>query len=207
MSGFYIDVDKLKKIQDELNASHKQVAMAYNRALKRTMKKLYKDAVVSFINATSSKNNQEVKKQRVKYYFKKIGDKASLGDGGKIWIGLNDVPIGWVKGRISQPRARKRQRDEKGRFIKMSGSKGATFDPKAPDMATTSYPGAFITVFRGRKSIFTRVPGEPYLKEAKISIDKAVNNNMKTGDISNPGEILLEEFTKELTGIISRGFK
>ncbi|AYN30002.1 hypothetical protein D8682_25300 [Buttiauxella sp. 3AFRM03] len=208
-SGFYVDASELQTIQKALGATYKQTNLAYNRALEKTLNKLQINSISMMRDVTGAKK-KEIIKRRVKIFtVRTSGGNSRMPGHGKIWLGLNDMPVSAIKGTMKNPsggKAKNRKRDERGRFISGRGSRGATFNPKSSGLNTTSYPGGFVTTFRGKRSIYFRTEGKPFLSEAKIHISDPVKEEIPSDIFAGANELLMEIFNKELKGLVKRGY-
>lgn len=209
-SGFYVDARALQEIQSSLKATYAQTNMAYNRALDKTLRKLQVNSLSMMREVTGAKDKKSIDKRVKTYVRHPKGTNKRMPAAGRIWFGLNDMPVSALKGTMKNPpgaKAKNRKRDERGRFLPGRGARGATFNPKSAALASESYPGGFVTTVRGKRSIFMRVEGKSYLREAKIPVSDAVEAGISSDIFADAGETLMELFTKELKGLVKRGYK
>lgn len=204
MSGFYINTSDLRAIQAALGATQKQMTMAWNRALRDTLSSLRVRSVSVMVEKTGVKKKASVTR-RVKTFSRK--GTANSPAGGKVWFGLDGMPVSALDGEISNAAERNRERDSRGRFVKMSESRGATFKPKSSAIGEATYPGAFVATFRGRTSIFTRVPGKSHLVEVKVKIDNAITKAINDELFVGAEKLLLDKYQKELQRLVEAGVK
>ncbi|HHD7442495.1 TPA: hypothetical protein ACOVFI_001539 [Citrobacter braakii] len=204
MSGFYINTSDLRAIQAALGATQKQMTMAWNRALRDTLSSLRVRSVSVMFEKTGAKKKTSVTR-RIKTFSRKGA--ANSPAGGKVWFGLDGMPVSALDGEISNAAERSRERDPRGRFVKMSESGGATFKPKSSAIGEMTYPGAFVATFRGRTSIFTRAPGKPHLIEVKVKIDNAITKAINDELFIGAEVMLLDKYQKELQRLVEAGIK
>lgn len=199
MSGFYIDTGALKTVKAALGASESQMVAAFHKALKQTVSKLYKQSVALMLNEIGSKNRKVVQR-RIRQSTKRVsGNQPGTG---KVWFGLNDMPVSTLKGSIKQPRKLRRQRDEKGRFITAKGSRGATFTPKSPHLSATSFMNSFGATVRGKRSIWIRQTNG-HVAEARMAVYNPMIASIESGYFDNASEMLMDYFTKDLRGRVA----
>ena len=203
MSGIFIDASQLRAIQAELGATEVQYLAAYNKAVRQTSARLTKMSAALLMDVTGAKG--AVRKRRVKSFVTKAN--AGKGGGGKIWFGLDDIPVSSLKGSMRQPRKVARQRDQRGRFVKgRTGPRGATFTPRSERLSAISFPGSFIGTIHGKRSIWIR-NDDGFLTEAKVPVYPAMTSAIGKGLYSQAGEMLLDYFSKDLRGRIAGGVK
>lgn len=202
-SGFFVDVSQLRAIQAVVGASEKQMVAAYNRALKKTVQKLYRESIAMMIGEIGAKNKNAVK-QRIKSYTSNVNGSGKVAGTGRIWFGLNDFPVSLMKGSMRNPRKIKRKRDERGRFLPAKGARGATFIPKASNINAISFPDSFVGVVKGKKSIWVRHENG-HITEAKSPIFDSVEQGID-GDIFNHAtDDLMKYFEQDLRGRMAGG--
>lgn len=206
MSGFYIDAGELRAVQRQLGASHKQLTLAYNRALRRTLRALKVKSVTTMTDLTGAAEPGYIKKHRVKSYYLRGVDKQ-VPAAGKIWFGLDDMPVSALLGRIINAPAQKRERDRRGRFVATQGGGVASFIPRSQALGAQHYPGAFMAVFRGKASLYTREPGKPWLREMKVPVMDRALKRIELRVFSPANATLMKLFTKELEGLVRRGYE
>ncbi|HEY2454139.1 MAG TPA: hypothetical protein VGI71_16230 [Scandinavium sp.] len=198
MSGFYIDTEALRSVKAALGASESQMVAAFHKALRQTVNKLYKESVVLMFSDVGAKNRKVVQR-RIRQSTKKVsGNQPGTG---KVWFGLNDMPVSTLKGRIKNPRIR-RQRDAKGRFITAKGSRGATFTPKSPHLNAVTFLNSFGATVRGKRSIWIR-QDNGHVAEARIAVYNPMVAAVQSDLFGHAGETLMDYFTKDLRGRVA----
>lgn len=202
MSGVYIDVSKLRAVQAALGASESQFQAAYNRAVKRTAAKLERISRATMISGTGTKGKQRVK-GRVRAFVTKNG-KAPKPGGGKIWFGLDSLPVSSLKGKFKAQGRRKPRRGNNGQFIKAKGGRGATFIPASEHLGATSFPDSFVGRIKGKRSIWIR-DSAGFIKEARMPIFEAMISQIDVDVFSVAGETLLDYFSKDLRDRVAGG--
>ncbi len=94
--------------------------------------------------------------------MKSVSKQRSL-DELKLWFGLNDIPVGFLKGRIK-------------RLGTKSEPKGAMFTPTG-NIKPQFYDKSFVTRAYKRRSIFSRVGKKGYpIREARVPIANRSND-------------------------------
>lgn len=203
MSGIKIDVSGLREIQSAFGATESQFKAAFNKAIKQTANKLYRESVAMVISASGAKGKSSVGR-RVKAFVERATNSNTTGNG-KIWFGLNDFPVSKLKGSLKNPKKIIRKRDNKGRFIKQKGSRGATFIPKSTELGAMSFPNSFVATIRGKKSIWVRSGN--FISEAEIPVYGPIAKDVATKIAPHAGAILIEYFEKDLKGRVAGGIK
>lgn len=206
MSGFYVEFEELEYIQRRLGGTRKQLTLAYNAALKKTLRQLHLKSVAMMIDLTGAKDKKHIKKRTQAH--QSGGGNKRVPRAGKIWFGLDGMPVSSIEGEIfnrAGPELR-RQRDSKGRFIRGRGPEGAFFSPRSSQLETMSFPDAFVATFRGKESIFERIPGKSHLREVRVPIRDEALNDINTGIFRQANTILMAIFKKELDALIQRGY-
>lgn len=128
MLNFEIDSSQIQALTDELEASEKQVRMAFNRALNRTAGTLRRMASTGLRTELQLRTAAAIRK-RLKTIKLKRGKNT---DDIVLWFGANDLPISAFKGRPRET------------------ASGAEFNGQ-------QFDGAFIAkTSKGRQSIFKR---------------------------------------------------
>lgn len=199
MSGFSVDFSQLRAVQVAAGATESQFIAAYNKALKQTAARLSKTSSALMISTVGAKGKQTVQRRVKSFVSKASRDKPGSG---KIWFGLNDMPVSTLKGTMRNPRKIKRQRDEKGRFVKAKGARGATFTPKSSALAPASFPNSFVATVGGKRSIYIR-QDNGFVTEARAPVYdpmvRAIGNDL----FPQAGEMLLDYFTKDIHGRVA----
>ena len=201
MSGFYVDLSELRAIQAALGATEGQFIGAYNKALKQTANRLAKESAALTMRVIGAKD-RTILQRRVRPHLTKM-TKENKDGGGKIWFGLNDVPVSQLKGRMQAPRKVARKRDDKGRLVKTKrGARGATFTPKSSSLSSISFPDSFVGVIKKKKTIWVRGQGRS-VSEAAIPIYDAMISAIGKGIFPQAGEMLLDYFSKDIRGRVA----
>lgn len=202
MSGFYIDVSALQAMKHAMGATESQMTAAFNKALRQTVNALYKTSVNVMLQTTGAKNRKIVQ-QRMRRTLTKV-DSASRKPGtGRIWFGLNDLPISSVKGSMKNPRGirpQNRKRDALGRFLPAKGSRGATFTPAGSSaLSTTTFENSFVASIKGKRSIWIR-NSSGHVHEARTAISDPMNSEIGNGLFDGASAMLMDYFEKDLAG-------
>ncbi|EMO5715830.1 hypothetical protein RVW00_000765 [Enterobacter bugandensis] len=204
MSGFYVGTDELEAIQRRMGGTRKQLLLAYNTALRKTLAQLRREAVAMMIDLTGVKNKKDLGK-RIQIH--RIGGQSGkLPASGKLWFGLSGMPVSLIDGDITQPAERERERDNRGRFVRGRGDRGVTFTPASSALSPVTFLDAFYGVFRGQEKLYERIPGSQHLREARLPIADEVMSKIDRGIFRKANTILMFHFQKELEGLIARGY-
>lgn len=205
MTGYYIDAGELRALAERVGATSAQMSGAYNRALKRTLAKYRKEALQLMLAQTGAKD-KKVLQRRVKTFSQRLALTAVKPGEGKLWLGLNALPVSALKGRMTAPPPQTRRRDARGRFVRVSGSRGATFTPSSAQIATLSFPDSFIGIVRGRESIWQR-NGRGFVHEATVPIYGPVRRAVSDDLYKEMNAELMRRFEQDMRGRIAGGIR
>ncbi|ECG8590761.1 hypothetical protein FNI11_13615 [Salmonella enterica subsp. salamae] len=203
MSGFYIDASEFDALRDALGATEKQCKAAYNKAVRQTAAKLERLARATMISGTGVKGRQIVR-GRVRVFVSK--GKGEKPGGGKIWFGLDSLPVSSLRGKIKPQSRRKPKRGSDGRFIKGRGAAGASFTPQAADIPPLSFPNSFVAKRDGRRTIWVRNT-DGRVNEARVPIYEPMLGQIDSDVFVGAGDMLLDYFSKDLRGRVAGGIK
>ncbi|HGS5314525.1 TPA: phage tail protein [Vibrio parahaemolyticus] len=188
---FYIDVEELEAVQNILGATESQVKAAYNRAISRTARTVRSLANKEIRDSMQVKNLKAIRK-RFQNFRLRSPSKQKKFDELRLWFGLNDMSVGYLRGRIRR-----------------NGSKrspnGATFTPKGK-MAPQTYQQGFIAHRYKRRSIFSRSTDNRYpIKEARVPVSEALQVTIEDEIFERLPEIFLKHFETDLKGRVKMG--
>lgn len=188
---FLIDVEELEAVQNILGATESQVKAAYNRALSRTARTVRSLANKEIRDSMQVKNLKAIRKRFQNFRLRSPSKQKKL-DELRLWFGLNDMSVGYLRGRIRR-----------------NGSKrspnGATFTPKGK-MNPQTYEQGFIANRYNRRSIFTRTTDNRYpIKEARVPISEALQVTIEDEIFERLPEIFLKHFETDLKGRVKMG--
>jgi hypothetical protein len=130
---------------------------------------------------------------------------ASQPGKGKIWFGLDDVPVSSIKGNITSLELQ-RQRDAKGRFLPASGSRGATFTPASSALHPVTYLNSFSATLRGKSSVWIR-EGNGHVNEARVPVYAPMVAAIDRSVFPDTSDMLMSYFTKDLKGRVAGNAK
>ncbi|MEB8638654.1 hypothetical protein P2G74_01535 [Cronobacter muytjensii] len=198
-----VDLSAMRELQASVGATESQFKGAFNKALKQTAARLYRESVALMLGAVDAKGKKSLGNRVGSFVERAVG--GNDAGHGKIWFGLNDMPVSSLKGSLRNPRKIVRQRDAKGRFIKQRGARGATFVPRSSLLAPVSFPESFVATVRGKKSIWIRQGG--FIAEAKIPVYEAMTREIAREISPRAGELLLSYFETDLRGRVAGGVK
>jgi hypothetical protein len=205
VTGFYLDAGELKALAEQLGATPAQMSGAYNKALRGTLAKYRREALTLMMAQTGGKDKKALQR-RVKVFGQRLALTAAAPGQGKLWFGLNALPVSSVKGRKEAPPQPSRRRDARGRFIRMSGARGITFTPESPQLAALSFPDSFIGIVRGRETIWQR-NGRGFVHEATVPIYGPVRRAVSDDLYQEMNAELLKRFEQDMRGRIAGGIR
>lgn len=203
MSGIYIDTAQFDALRAALGATEEQSRAAYARAVRQTAAKLERIARETMISGTGVKGKQLVR-GRVRVSVRKA--KGDNHGGGRIWFGLDSIPVSKLRGKIKAQGKRKSRRGADGRFIKGRGARGASFSPSAAGLAPVSFPNSFVANRFGRRTIWVR-NSAGHINEARVPIFDPMVGEIQSHVFPYAGEMLLDYFAKDLRGRVAGGIK
>lgn len=202
MSGFYIDVSALQAVRHAVGATEAQMTAAFNKALRQTVNALYKTSVNTMLQTIGAKNRKVVQ-GRMRRAVKKVGTSSRAAGTGKIWFGLNDMPVSGLRGSMKNPRGprpQNRKRDVLGRFLAEKGSQGATFTPSGgSDLHAETFADSFVASLKGKRSIWIR-NGAGHVHEARMAIHDQMNNAIEKQVFGGATAMMMDYFEKDLAG-------
>ena len=201
MSGIYIDTAQFDALRAALGASEAQSRAAYARAVRQTAAKLERISRETMISGTGVKGKQLVR-SRIRVSISKA--KGEHPGGGRIWFGLDSIPVSKLRGKIKAQGKRKPRRGDDGRFIKGRGERGASFTPSASDLAPVSFPHSFVAKRFGRRTIWVR-NSAGHITEARVPIFEPMKSEIETRVFPHAGELLLNYFAKGLRDRVAGG--
>lgn len=203
MSSFYIDMSELRAIQAAVGATEGQFIAAYNKAMKQTANRLGKESAALTMKVIGAKDRTIIQR-RVRPHLTRM-TAGNKDGGGKIWFGLNAVPVSELKGRMKAPRQVKRKRDKRGRLVKSRrGARGATFTPKSAALNSVSFPDSFVGVIKEKKTIWIRGKAKSVF-EARVPVYDAMIDAIGKGIFPQAGAMLLDYFSKDIRGRVAGG--
>lgn len=203
---FDINTSAMEALKIALGATQNQYVGAYNRALKRTLQKLYKESIF-MMRQELSVTEKKVIERRLKSFLlhRNVKGGMSFSDlvlsSAKIWFGLNAIKVHELRGQMKGQKRVKQPRDPvTGRFLKTrKGARGAAFLPKGKGLSATSFPNSFVAERHGVKSIWIRT-SQGYIREAKIAVDEPIEQAIQNYIFSNIGPTFWNFFEKDLKG-------
>jgi hypothetical protein len=109
MKGFFIDFSQLEKVRQLYGATRGQMVAAFNKALRQTSAAAYRESA-RLMKAEIKPNQPGIIRGRILRFTSRAS--SSQPGKGKIWFGLDDVPVSSIKGNITSLELQ-RQRDAK----------------------------------------------------------------------------------------------
>lgn len=188
---FNIDLDELEAVKNILGATESQVKAAYNRALSRTARTLRSLANKEIRDAMQVKSLKAIRKRFQQFRLRSPSKQKKL-DELRLWFGLNDMPVGYLRGRMRRNGTKR-------------SPNGATFMPKGK-MAQQTFEQGFIAKRYSRRSIFTRTSDGRYpIKEARIPISNDLHETIEDEIFDKLPEIFMKHFETDLKGRVKMG--
>lgn len=185
---FDIDLEELEAVRQMLGGTEKEVRQAYNRALSRTAVTLNMLGRRLLRDELQARNMKAIRKRMQKFRLRKSGKQL---DELKLWFGLNDMPIGKLKGKVKRLGTKK-------------SPAGATFSPAASSLGLQTYSDSFVAKLGKKKSIFTRKGKARYpVREETIPVNDAIHVKIEDEIFSRVPDIFLKHFTTDLKGRIA----
>jgi hypothetical protein len=186
--------------------SEQQMTAAFNKALRQTVNALYRTSVDTMIKTTGAKNRKVVQ-GRMRRAVRNVGNSRVAGTG-RIWFGLNDLPVSALKGTMKNPRGlrpQNRKRDVLGRFLPAKGGRGATFTPAGTSaLAAKTFADSFVANIRNKRSIWIR-NGSGRVNEARMAIHAQMNSAIEKNEFGGAADMLMDYFEKDLAGRVRGG--
>lgn len=180
---FNIDLEQLYTAQDAVGATSAQMSAAYNRAVARTavtIKKLAAKEVAGSLNLKSMKLVQK----RLQQFRLRSKSKNMMDEELKLWFGLNDVSVGFMKGSIKKT------------------SRGAKFTPTG-SISSHYYDGGFVMDRYKRRSIFLREGSK--VKEARVPVSNELQETIEDDVFSELPDIFMHHFNVDLKSRVKLG--
>lgn len=196
---FDIDVSAMESLKHALNATQGQYIGAYNRALTRTVSKLYRDSVMLMLQEVGAKKKTKVRR-RIKAFKRQRSSSEGRSfsglkiQGAKIWYGLDPFRIHEVKGKINGPGR------GGGKGKKQSGKVG--FIPAGKGLRPINYDSAFVGKRYGYRSIWIRGT-DGRIREARIPIADGMEDAIDDHIADNIGPVFWRYFEQELNARVA----
>lgn len=209
MSNVLFDLDSgvLAETIRSLNATPAQVQKAFDRALRRTGQTMRGIALAEVKNIVKPTRAKALARRLPSPYFLR-GQGVTLSRL-KLWIGLNALPVGDLKGRKRGPKSgHHTERDPRtGRYVAVSRRRQpVTFTP-AGGMPAVTFENAYIGgTAQSKSTILIRHRGRRP-QEARIDIYDATAGSIAANVWPQAQEIFLRHFRTDLEGRIRAGIR
>ncbi|WP_459781269.1 phage tail protein [Photobacterium sp. R1] len=188
---FNIDLDELAAIQQIVGATESQVKVAYNRALSRTARTVRSLANKKIRDDLQVKSLKAIRKRFQQFRLRSPSKQKKL-DELRLWFGLNEMPVGYLRGRIKRKGTRR-------------NPLGAVFTPKGK-MQAQHYEQGFIVNRYNRRSIFTRKGESRFpIQEARVPVSDALHTTIEDEIFDQLPDIFLRHFETDLKGRVAMG--
>lgn len=202
---FDIDVDVLRHIAEQAEATRHQFRLAYSRALKRTASRLRMKALTELKTGLAPRKMDMLRKR----LFSSRITRGNALDEARFWFGLNAIKIKDLRGRIRGRRARHHDlRDPvTGRFIednrvrrRRRKSSDPVFDPKGTFLSPTAYANGLVIRTRreNRRTVIIKNPDTGRVREAEVSIYARMMDYVEDGAFADCLEIFMKEFESDI---------
>lgn len=172
MLAFDVDLEQLERAGAELGASSQQVYQAFARALRRTVTTLRTMAARALKDELQLRTLNLLRRRLKATMGANTGRWAS----GSLWVGVNDMPASWFRGR---PR-------------KTAG--GA-------EMRGQTFEGAFIarSKFKGRRTVFKRDgSARLHIQEQNLRVDGQAEDVVEDKVFRDVETIFWNHFRRDL---------
>jgi hypothetical protein len=175
MSGalsFDVDLGQLYALGDELRASDQQVYQAFARALRRTVTTL-RTLAARCLRDELQLRTLNLLRRRLKTTMRANTGRYAAGE---VWVGVNDMPASWFKGRPRQ-----------------TGG-GA-------DMRGQHFAGAFVakSKFKGRRTVFKRDgKNRLHIAEQNLTVQQQAEQLVEDKVFQQANTIFWQHFRRDL---------
>ncbi|MEZ2600756.1 hypothetical protein [Kluyvera intermedia] len=200
---FDINVSAMESLKHALNATQAQYIGAYNRALTRTVSKLYRDSVTLMLEQAGVRKKSTARRRVKDFKKQRSGGREgrSLSGlqirGAKIWYGLNPFRLHELKGKISGTGDSRRK--NKGATQKTGK---VTFIPTGKGLSPVTFDSAFIGKRYGYRSVWIR--GEDSrIREARIPVAEGMEDAIDDHIFNNIGPIFWRYFEQDLSARVA----
>ncbi len=200
---FDIDVSAMESLKQALNATQAQYVGAYNRALTRTVSKLYRDSVMLMMELAGVRK-KSIARRRVRQFKKQRNagrEGRSLSGlqirGAKIWYGLNPFRLHELKGKISGTGDSRR----KNKGAAQNTGK-VTFLPTGKGLTPTTFDRAFIGKRYGYRSVWIR-GDDGRIREARIPVAEGMEDAIDDHIFNTIGPVFWRYFEQDLNGRVA----
>lgn len=177
MIGLHFEIEGIREIQEALGATDKQVKLSMHRAMDRTAATLRKMSQKGF--------QSELGLRRLAFIRKRLREMKFRGatfDGVRLWYGLNDMPISYLKG-----------------GVRASRRAGAS---KNSQIGNFHYPHGFILNNpkngRGRSVFYRTGPSRYPLKEESAPIKDRMDVYIEDNIFDQVPDIFWHHFSSDL---------
>lgn len=202
---FDINTSAMEALKIALGATQNQYVGAYNRALNRTAKHLYRVSTMMMLEELAVKKRSKIKRRIRPFVSTRSGGKEGSSFSGlklgsvKLWYGLNPFKVHDLRGQMKSPRRTKQLRDPTtGRYLKTKkGTRGASFMPKGKGLQSMSFMDSFVAERYGFKSIWIRHE-RGGVEEARVDIAEPMEDAIDDYIFENIGPIFWKYFGEDL---------
>lgn len=188
---FDIDIEELEALRNIHHATEAQMKAAYNRAISRTAITL-RSLTNKMLRDEMGVQSLKAIRKRFQHFRLRSPSKQQEFDELKLWYGMNDISVGYLRGSIRQRGSKK-------------SPKGATFKPRGK-IPVQTYDNGFVTRRYNRRSIFTRKSESRFpLVEARVPVSDALETMIEDDIFEQLPEIFLKHFETDLKGRVKIG--
>lgn len=202
---FDIDVDELRRIAEQVEATRHQFLLAYSRALKRTASKMRMKALAELKTGLAPRKMDMLRKR----LFSSRITRGNALDEARFWFGLNAIKIKDLRGRVRGRRVRHHDlRDPvTGRFIKAERvrrrrrkASDPVFEPKGTFLSPTAYENGLVIRTRkeNRRTVIIKNQDTGRAREAEASIYASTMDFVEDVAFADCLEIFMKEFESDI---------
>ncbi|WP_067096174.1 hypothetical protein [Marinomonas atlantica] len=179
---FNIDLEEVAAISSVLEATETQMLAAFNRALSRTQTTMMKHSRKLLSDELGAKSAKRLQR-RIQSFRLRRAKKGQVGDL-KLWTGLNDISVQWVKGRMIAKR-----------------NAGASFS--SSKLGKHRYDRGFIFEREGKKYLYER--DSKGIRAARIPIPDSISKKLSDEVLSMLPDVFMHHFEIDLKGRVKTG--
>ncbi|WP_234262260.1 hypothetical protein [Klebsiella aerogenes] len=198
---FDINVAAMESLKHALNATQGQYIGAYNRALTRTVSRLYRESIKLMLQEIGVKKKTKVERRIKAFKRQRSGSEGRSFSGlkiqnAKIWYGLDPFRLHEVKGKINGPgRGGGRGKQKTGRV---------SFVPAGKGLRPSTYEDAFVGKRYRYRSVWIR-GADGRIREARVPIADGMEDAIDNHIANNIGPVFWHYFEQDLNARVAAG--
>ena len=179
---FDIDLEEVAAISSVLEATETQMLAAFNRALSRTQTTMLKYSRKLLADELGAKQAKRLQR-RMQAFKLRRAKKGQIGDL-KLWFGLNDISVQWVRGRMVAKRGA-----------------GASFS--SGKLGRHHYDRGFIFERGGKKYLYER--DSKGIRAARVPVPEHVAAKLEGEVLDMLPDVFMHHFEIDLKGRVKTG--